>query len=132
MVLLCVMTRVAVVTGAASGIGRAIATALVLRGDTVVVTDLDGAKAEQVARRLAEHGPGRASAARLDVTDAAAVAETVHAARAEHGHLDLMFNNAGVIIAGAAEELTLDHWRLALDVNLRGVVHGVHAAYPIM
>ncbi|MCK2242507.1 MULTISPECIES: SDR family oxidoreductase [unclassified Crossiella] len=131
-VLLSVMTRVAVVTGAASGIGRAIATALVLRGDTVVVTDLNGDKAKEVAERLTGHGPGQAGAAQLDVTDAAAVGQVVRAARAEHGKLDLMINNAGVIIAGAVEDLGLEHWNLAVDVNLRGVIHGVHAAYPIM
>ncbi|MBB4681991.1 SDR family NAD(P)-dependent oxidoreductase [Crossiella cryophila] len=119
-------------TGAASGIGRAIATALVLRGDTVVVTDLNGDKAKEVAERLTGHGPGQASAAQLDVTDAAAVGQVVHAARAEHGKLDLMINNAGVIIAGAVEDLGLEHWDLAVNVNLRGVIHGVHAAYPIM
>lgn len=120
------------VTGAASGIGRAIATALVRRGDTVLVTDLNGDKAKEVADRLTEAGPGQAAAARLDVTDAAAVAEVVRAARAEHGKLDLMVNNAGVIIAGAVADLGLEHWNLAVDVNLRGVIHGVHAAYPIM
>ncbi|MBP2477096.1 NADP-dependent 3-hydroxy acid dehydrogenase YdfG [Crossiella equi] len=126
------MTRVAVVTGAGAGIGRAIVTALVSRGDTVVVTDLDGDKAAHVATVLDARGPGRAGAARLDVTDAAAVGELVRATRAEHGRVDLMVNNAGVIIAGAAEELGLAHWQLAVDVNLRGVIHGVHAAYPIM
>ncbi|MFB4317841.1 SDR family NAD(P)-dependent oxidoreductase [Actinomadura sp. 21ATH] len=123
---------IAIVTGGASGIGRAIATALVARGDTVVVTDIDEAGAGKVADRLNTLGRGKASAARLDVTDAAAVAAAYGAVRDEHGALDLVFNNAGIAIGGLAEELTLDHWNRAIDINLKGVVHGVHAAYPLM
>jgi NADP-dependent 3-hydroxy acid dehydrogenase YdfG len=123
---------VAVVTGAASGIGRAIAAALVTRGDTVAVSDLDGDRVAEVARRLTERGPGKAFATTLDVTDAEAVAEHYRSVKAEHGTLDLVFNNAGIAVGGLAEELTLDHWNKILDINLRGVVHGVHAAYPIM
>lgn len=122
--------NVAIVTGGASGIGRAIATALVLRGDTVVVADLDKERAEQVAERLSEHGT--AEAAPLDVTDAGAVGALYRDVRDRHGSLDLVFNNAGIAVGGTAEEFTLDHWNKTIDVNLRGVVHGVHAAYPIM
>jgi len=49
-----------------------------------------------------------------------------------HGQLDYIFNNAGIAVGGMVEELTLDHWNRVIDVNLRGVIHGVHAAYPIM
>lgn len=120
----------AIVTGGASGIGRAIATALVLRGDTVVVADLDKERAQDVAERLSERGT--AEAAPLDVTDAEAVAALYRDTRDRHGSLDLVFNNAGIAVGGMAEELTLDHWNKTIDVNLRGVIHGVHAAYPIM
>ena len=51
---------------------------------------------------------------------------------AEHGRLDLMFNNAGIHFGGDAELFTLDQWNAIIDVNIRGVVHGVHAAYPLM
>jgi len=121
---------IAIVTGGASGIGRAIATALVLRGDTVIVADRDKEGAEHAAGRLSEHGT--AEAAELDVTDADAVAALYRDVRERHGRLDLVFNNAGIAVGGAAEELTLDHWNRTLDVNLRGVIHGVHAAYPIL
>jgi NAD(P)-dependent dehydrogenase (short-subunit alcohol dehydrogenase family) len=124
--------RIAIVTGGASGIGRAIATALVARGDTVVVTDINLPGAEAVANRLNSLDRGRAIAAALDVTDAAAVADLYKGVKAEHGSLDLVFNNAGIAIGGLAEELTLDHWNRAINVNLKGVVHGVQAAYPIM
>jgi NAD(P)-dependent dehydrogenase (short-subunit alcohol dehydrogenase family) len=123
---------IAIVTGGASGIGRAIATSLIARGDTVVVTDIDPGGARKVADRLNTLGRGKATSAELDVTDADAVAAAYTKARDDHGSLDLVFNNAGIAIGGLAEELTLDHWNRAIDINLKGVVHGVHAAYPIM
>jgi NAD(P)-dependent dehydrogenase (short-subunit alcohol dehydrogenase family) len=124
--------KVAIVTGAASGIGRALAGELARRGTTVVLADIDEAGAKTAADALAAGPPGRASAAALDVTDATAVAELIERTASDHGHLDLLFNNAGVGIMGDAAELTLAHWQRAIDVNLRGVVHGVVAAYPIM
>jgi len=77
-------------------------------------------------------GPGLVSTAVLDVRDAEAVGELVRRTAAEHGRLDLMFNNAGIAVGGMVEELALDHWDRVIDINLRGVVHGVHAAYPLM
>jgi NAD(P)-dependent dehydrogenase (short-subunit alcohol dehydrogenase family) len=73
-----------------------------------------------------------ATAAAVDVREADAVASLVSGTAERHGRLDLLFNNAGLGIGGAAEELDLAHWDRAIDVNLRGVVHGVHAAYPLM
>jgi NAD(P)-dependent dehydrogenase (short-subunit alcohol dehydrogenase family) len=124
------VTRIAVITGGASGIGRALATALVRRGDTVVVADLDKEGAEMVAARLSEQGT--AEAAELDVTDAEQVGSLYRDVAERHGRLDLVFNNAGIAVGGRTDELTLDHWNRTLDVNLRGVIHGVHAAYPIL
>ncbi|WP_262403074.1 SDR family oxidoreductase [Actinomadura sp. CNU-125] len=123
---------IAIVTGGASGIGRAIATSLVARGDTVVVTDIDEGGAKAVADRLNTLGRGKAASARLDVTDADAVSELYAGVKDEHGRLDRVFNNAGIAVGGLAEELSLDHWNRAIDINLKGVIHGVNAAYPIM
>lgn len=117
---------IAIVTGGASGIGRAIAAALSARGDTVIVADVDEDAAAKAATEFS------AQAARLDVTDADAVAALYRSVADEHGRLDLVFNNAGIAVGGWAEELTADHWDKTIDVNLRGVVHGVRAAYPIM
>ncbi|MEX5718987.1 SDR family NAD(P)-dependent oxidoreductase [Geodermatophilus maliterrae] len=128
----CAMPRVAIVTGGASGIGRALSASLVRRGDQVIIADVEGAAAVQVAEQLTAVGPGAASAAAVDVRDAEAVSALVTDTAARHGHLDLMFNNAGLGIGGPVEELTPAHWDRAIDVNLRGVVHGVHAAYPVM
>jgi NAD(P)-dependent dehydrogenase (short-subunit alcohol dehydrogenase family) len=126
------MSRVAVITGAASGIGRALASALVARGDTVVVAAIDGEGAERAAGELARRGPGAAISAVVDVRDGGTVLALVDQVRDQHGRLDVMVNNAGIGIGGEASELTLAHWERVIDVNLRGVVHGVHAAYPVM
>ena len=124
--------RVALVTGGASGIGRALCGALVARGASVVVADINSSAAAAAARELTERGPGVATSVALDVADARGFQEAVGAVHAEHGRLDLAFNNAGIGVGGPTEELSLAHWERTLDVNLRGVVHGVRAVYPLM
>jgi NAD(P)-dependent dehydrogenase (short-subunit alcohol dehydrogenase family) len=116
---------VALVTGAASGIGAALARALAGRGARVWVTDRDAACAEATAAAL----PG-ARAAGLDVTDADAFAALAERVVAESGRIDLLFNNAGVGLAGAVRDLSLADWRRVIDVNVWGVIHGIHAVYP--
>jgi len=133
--------QVAVVTGAASGIGRALSTALARRGATVVLADIDEAGAKAAADELAPEGAADrgaaatgvgASATALDVTDPAAFAELIGRTVTEHGRIDLLFNNAGVGMGGDVGDMSLVHWNRVIDVNLRGVVHGVAAAYPVM
>ncbi len=119
--------RVAIITGGGSGIGAALVRALAAHGAKVVIADIDEAAAKSVAAELTG-----VSSVTLDVRDAPAVADLVFAVAAEHGKLDYMFNNAGIAVGGLVEEFTLDHWNRVIDVNLRGVVHGVHAAYPLM
>jgi NAD(P)-dependent dehydrogenase (short-subunit alcohol dehydrogenase family) len=121
--------RIAIVTGAGSGIGAALAAALASRGARVVASDLDPAAAAATAARLAAAGHA-VRAATLDVTDAAAFRALVDETLDREGRLDLLFNNAGVGVAGETRDLTLDDWRPAIDVNLWGVIHGVAAAYP--
>ena len=120
--------QVCLITGGASGIGLALASALAARGDTVVLSDVDHNAATDAAARLGEH----VSAAHLDVTDAEAVQALIDLTVAQHGRLDLMFNNAGIAVSGEARDLTLDHWRRVVEVNLMGVVHGADAAYKVM
>src|SRR5579859_5666750 len=115
------MTNIAIVTGGGSGIGAAITRALAKRGDVVVIADIDEPAAKAVAT---EAGP-LVSSTVLDVRDADAVATVVRDVAAEHGRLDLIFNNAGIAVAGPADELKLEHWDRVIDVNLRGVVHGM-------
>ncbi|MEV0673241.1 SDR family NAD(P)-dependent oxidoreductase [Mycobacterium sp. NPDC050441] len=116
----------AIVTGAGSGIGAALCRALAAAGAEVLCTDID----EDAAARTA--APLGARSARLDVTDAAAVQAAVDDVVARTGRLDLMFNNAGIVWGGDTELLTLDQWNAIIDINVRGVVHGVAAAYPQM
>ena len=118
----------AIVTGAGSGIGAALCRALDLAGAHVVCTDIDGDAAQATASGLGS----RARAEQLDVTDAAAVQAAVDRVVDSEGRLDLMFNNAGIVWGGDTELLTLDQWNAIIDINVRGVVHGIAAAYPQM
>ena len=113
--------RVALVTGGASGIGKALSGALVARGATVVVADINASTAAAVARELDGRGPGSATSLSLDVADASGFKRAVGEVNDGHGRLDLLFNNAGIGIGGPVEELGLEHWERTLDVNLRGV-----------
>jgi NAD(P)-dependent dehydrogenase (short-subunit alcohol dehydrogenase family) len=122
--------RTAIVTGAGGGVGSAISRALGAAGATVVCADLDLDAARRTAAAVS--APTDARAVPLDVTDAAAVQGLVDDVVGKHGHLDLMFNNAGITLLGETQDLTLAQWNAIIDVNLRGVVHGVVAAYPQM
>jgi len=123
--------KVAIVTGGASGIGRALSLALARDGAEVVVADINEERAAQVASGITEAG-GRARAAALDVRDAAAFRALVEAVAKESGRIDYLFNNAGIAINGEMRDVSLDDFQQVLDVNLNGVVHGVTAVYPHM
>ena len=123
--------RVTVVTGAGSGIGRAIALRLGRGGAIVHVADIDELRAATV-RDEVEAAGGRAVAHVVDVTDAAAVEALAVAVFEADGGVDLLFNNAGVGHAGAVADTPLADWRRIIDVNLMGVVHGLHAFLPRM
>jgi NAD(P)-dependent dehydrogenase (short-subunit alcohol dehydrogenase family) len=120
--------KTAVVTGAGSGIGRSIARLLASRGVTVHVADRDTPSAEAVASEIRDTG-GNAVAHTVDVTDVDAVIALADAVFAD-GPLDLLFNNAGIGHAGAVVDTTLEDWHRLIDVNLMGVVHGLHAFLP--
>jgi NADP-dependent 3-hydroxy acid dehydrogenase YdfG len=116
------------VTGAASGIGLALSKAMASRGATVWMTDIDAPGVEKAAKAIG----ARARSATLDVRDADAVGRMVERVVSEHGRIDYLFNNAGIGIGGEAHELAAAHYDRIIDINIRGVVHGVAAAYPIM
>jgi len=122
---------VSIVTGGASGIGLALGQALAARGSQVVLADRQLDLAEEAATGLRSSG-ARVTVAELDVRDFAAVERVVQQAIDQHGRLDFLFNNAGIGIAGDVQVHELQDWYEMLDVNLRGVIHGIQAAYPIM
>ncbi len=121
----------AVITGGASGIGRAIAGELGTRGCEVVLADLQIELAEEVASEIRIAG-GKAEALELDVTNFSAVECLLQETVERTGRLDYMFNNAGIGIGGDVSLHSIEDWDRIIDVNLRGVVNGVQAAYQIM
>jgi len=123
--------RVAVITGAASGIGRASARVLAGAGAAVVCADVVGDGAEQTAATIVDEG-GRAEAAVCDVSDTSAVDALVAAAVARHGRLDVMGNVAGIIQGSAVVDTTDADLDRVLAVNLKGVFAGCRAAARVM
>jgi NAD(P)-dependent dehydrogenase (short-subunit alcohol dehydrogenase family) len=123
--------RTAVVTGGGSGIGREIALELARAGMHLVLADIELDAAERVADEVRALGP-RALAVHTDVADLASVEALAKAAGAEFGAVDVLCNNAGVLIFGAAQDLKVDDWRWVLDVNVFGVLHGVYTFLPRM
>lgn len=123
--------KIAIVTGGASGIGRALCHELGRRGAMVVVTDINAKVAKDVSQEIISEG-GRSLGLGLDVTRADDVSGLVERIGKEYGHLDYMFNNAGISITGELRDTPLSDWRKAVDINLMGVVHGVRAAYCLM
>jgi NAD(P)-dependent dehydrogenase (short-subunit alcohol dehydrogenase family) len=123
--------KVAIVTGGGSGIGEALCLELARRGARVVVADINGDDGGRVATAIVKDG-GRATATHVDVSREMDLSRLVEQTAADYGRLDYLFNNAGIAIFGDARDLTLDHWRRVLDVDLYGVLHGMRAAYPIM
>jgi NAD(P)-dependent dehydrogenase (short-subunit alcohol dehydrogenase family) len=121
----------AIVTGGASGIGRALAQELARRGCEVVLADLQIEMAEDVASEIRDSG-GKAKAVNLDVTDFPAMERVVRETFERTGRLDYIFNNAGIAIGCTANHYSIEDWNKIIDINLRGVVNGVQAAYLIM
>jgi len=121
----------AIVTGGASGIGRALAEELARTGVYVVLADRQEEPAQQVAAGIRAQG-GAVMAAELDVRDADRFRSLVQATIAEVGCLDYLFNNAGIAVAGEMRDYEAADWEDVVDVNLRGVWNGILAAYPAM
>lgn len=123
--------KVALVTGAASGIGRATALTLGREGAAVMVTDLNQAGAEAVAAEIGAAG-GKAQAMGQDTTDEDRWQAVITATEAAFGKLDVLVNNAGIAIAGPIETYSLADWRKQQAVNVDGVFLGVKHAIPAM
>lgn len=121
----------AIVTGGASGIGRALGEELAKRGCEVVLADLQIELAEEVVTEIHASG-GNAKAVNLNVTDFTAVEQLVQETVERTGRLDNIFNNAGIGIGGTVNHYGIEDWNYIIDVNLRGVINGVQAAYKMM
>jgi NAD(P)-dependent dehydrogenase (short-subunit alcohol dehydrogenase family) len=119
--------KTAIVTGGASGIGRALCRELARRGAAVTIADINADGAQAVVADIVRSG-GVAVAAALDVADREAVAALI----AKTGRLDFVFNDAGVCLQGEVRDMTGEHWRRIVDTNLWGVIHGATAAYDVM
>jgi NAD(P)-dependent dehydrogenase (short-subunit alcohol dehydrogenase family) len=119
----------AVITGAGSGLGRALCLELARRQARVVVSDKNVPAAEETAHQVEQAG-GKALVLACDVTQPEQVEALAEQAFSQFGGVDLLVNNAGVACAGAVGELPLAEWKRVLDVNLWGVIHGCHAFVP--
>ncbi|HEX6840923.1 MAG TPA: SDR family NAD(P)-dependent oxidoreductase [Stellaceae bacterium] len=122
---------VAVVTGAASGIGRALALKLAQEGCMLALGDVDAAGLAESAAAIRQIGV-RVSTHQVDVSDAAAMEGFRDAVLREHGRVALLVNNAGVAIAGTVAELSLDDIAWLIGINFWGVVHGVKLFLPVL
>ncbi|MAG32427.1 MAG: 3-oxoacyl-ACP reductase [Deltaproteobacteria bacterium] len=123
--------RVAVVTGAASGIGRAIAEVFAQAGAKVVLGDMNADGAEQVAQGVRENG-GEAIAQEVDVSQRAQVEALVERASVDFGGLDVLANVAGIPMDGLLEDIDEKDFERILGVNLKGTLYGCQAAIPVM
>jgi NAD(P)-dependent dehydrogenase (short-subunit alcohol dehydrogenase family) len=122
--------KFAVVTGAASGIGRGICEALCEQGAIVYAADIEEEALDALV--LTATGAGEIRAVVLDVTSPNDFARVIGEVTGRHGRLDLMVNNAGIGVVGDFRQIELDDIRSAVDVNLWGVVYGTKAAYEVM
>jgi NAD(P)-dependent dehydrogenase (short-subunit alcohol dehydrogenase family) len=120
------------ITGAASGIGRATAIAAAERGARLFLTDINDGPLQQAAAEIRTHGGIVEHCEALDISDHAAVtamADTIHA---EHGSLEIVMNVAGIAIWGTVEAFSHEQWRRVIDVNLMGPIHVVESFVPQM
>ncbi len=122
--------KVCAITGASSGIGEAIALELASRGAAVVLGARRTDRLEALATRITAAG-GRVTVQPVDVTQRADLDRLVSAAVEHFGRLDVLVSNAGIARTGLMEELDVDGWDAMIDVNLRGVLHGIAAVLPV-
>jgi 3(or 17)beta-hydroxysteroid dehydrogenase len=126
-----VHAKIALVTGAGSGIGRATAILLANEGATVIVSDIDGLAAKQVSSEIRDSG-GVAESTRLDVANESAWMAVIEDILTRHQRIEVLVNNAGLSIAKPIAETTLDEWQRVLRVNLDGVFLGTKHAIRAM
>ena len=123
--------RVAVVTGASSGIGEATAEALAREGATVAVAARRLDRLEELAKRISDEG-GRAETFEVDVADEDQARGLILDSEEKLGGLDILINNAGLMLLGPVQGADTEEWRRMVDVNCLGLLYCTHAALPVM
>ena len=123
--------QVVIITGGASGIGKAIAREFGQRGGILLLADIDQTALNQTVAEFNSLG-FKSEGYKLDVTDAKAFENLINNAKHKYSRIDFLFNNAGINVTALFPDTTLDDWDRQIDVNLRGVIHGTKAVYPIM
>lgn len=123
--------RVAAITGTSSGIGAATAVTLAREGATVALGGRRTDRLEELAKSIVDDG-GRAVPIEVDVTDEAQARAFIERAREEGGSLDVLVNNAGVMLLGPVEGADVGEWRRMVDVNVMGLLYCTHAALPLL
>lgn len=126
-----IQNKVVLITGASSGIGEAAARLIASKGAHVVLGARRTERLDQLVSEIQAAG-GSASARALDVTDLQSMQAFVTFAKAQHGKVDVIINNAGVMPLSSLASLKVNEWNQMLDVNVRGVLHGIAAVLPDM
>ena len=123
--------KISIVTGAASGIGRALCEELDREKAVVIASDINTEGIQEVTSIITEAG-GNGISAYLDVSQSEDVTNFVNKTADEYGRIDYIFNNAGISVSGEVRDMGLEHWQKVIRVNLMGVIYGTIAAYPLM
>jgi len=124
--------RKCLITGAASGIGRAVAIAAASEGAALFLTDVNGPLLDEVAEQIRTAGGDVRMVRAFDISDAASVEDFARAIHEAHGSLDVVMNIAGIAIWGSIAALGEEHWRRCIDVNLMGPIHVLRCFVPPM
>ena len=122
--------KVAVVTGASSGIGKGIATALAERQVQLVLAGRNEARLEETANDLKETYNAQVETVITDVTQRQQVEQLVEQAKAHYGHIDVLVNSAGQMLSPAITDGDVEAWETMIDVNVKGTLYGINAALP--
>ena len=122
--------KVAIITGASSGIGEATAIALAAEGAKVVIAARRVERLEAVAKQIIDHG-GQALSIVSDITDEAQAKNVIQKAHTEFGHIDILVNNAGISFPGKIENADPSNWRKMIDINVLALMYTTHIALPI-
>lgn len=123
--------KVALITGASSGIGEATALALAAEGATVAIAARRLDRLEDLARRIQDNG-GKVLAIALDVAEEEQVNKAIETIQSKLGRIDILVNNAGVMLLSAVDGADTKEWRQMVDVNLLGLMYATHAVLPVM